>query len=96
MTKKPIAGEVYNIGGSFSCTVGDMLKYLLSLAKNKKIKIEIDKERLRPIDADLQIPDTTKFRKHTGWKPKISFQKTMRDLLNYWRARVKKQNFLSR
>ena len=62
-----------------------MLKYLLSLAKNKKIKIEIDKERLRPIDADLQIPDTTKFRKHTGWKPKISFQKTMRDLLNYWR-----------
>lgn len=96
LTKKPIAGEVYNIGGSFSCTVGDMLKYLLSLAKNKKIKIVIDKERLRPIDADLQIPDTTKFRKHTGWKPKISFQKTMRDLLNYWRARVKKQNFLSR
>ena len=94
MTKKPIAGEVYNIGGSFSCTVGDMLKYLLSLVKNKKIKIEIDKERLRPIDADLQIPDTTtKFRKHTGWKPKISFQKTMREIFLIIGELELKQNF---
>ena len=48
-----------------------------------------DKKRLRPIDADLQVPDTRKFIKHTGWKPKISFEKTMDDLLDYWRKRVK-------
>ena len=32
----------------------------------KKIKIITDRARLRPIDADLQIPDTTKFYKATG------------------------------
>ena len=48
----------------------------------------MDKERLRPIDADLQVPDTTKFERHTGWKPQIGFEKTMQDLLQYWRQRV--------
>lgn len=45
--------------------------------------------RLRPIDADLQVPDTRKFEKHTGWKPQYTFQQTMSDLLNYWRDRIR-------
>ena len=90
VTKNPKKGEYYNIGGSYSCKVGDMLRYLISLSSKKNmIKIKIDKARLRPIDADLQIPNTKKFRKHTGWKPKIKFKKTMRDLLNYWRDQIK-------
>ena len=62
----------------------------------KKIKIEVDPERVRLLDADLQVPDTTKFKKHTGWEPQIPFEKTMEDLLNYWRERVTKGNFLAR
>lgn len=88
VTINPIAGEYYNIGGTFSCTVKDMLNYLIGLSTVKNIKIEVDQERLRPIDADLQVPDTTKFTQHTGWQPNISFEKTMEDLLNYWRIRV--------
>lgn len=89
VTHHPIAGEFYNIGGTYSCSVADLLNYLISLSfKKDKIKIEVDQERLRPIDADLQIPDTSKFEKHTGWKPQVSFEKTMEDLLNYWRSRV--------
>jgi len=90
VTVNPIPGEYYNIGGTFSCTVGDMLDYLISVSTHKdKIKVETEKSRLRPLDADLQVPDTTKFKKHTGWEPKIPFEKTMQDLLNYWRDRVK-------
>jgi len=44
---------------------------------------------LRVLDADLQVPDTSKFRKHTGWEPQIPFEKTMQDLFDYWRERVK-------
>ena len=91
VTVNPIPGEYYNIGGSFSCTVGDMLDYLISIStKQNEIKIETENARLRPIDADLQVPDTSKFRKHTGWEPKISFEQTMKDLLDYWRERIKK------
>jgi GDPmannose 4,6-dehydratase len=56
--------------------------------KSNEISIEVDPERLRPIDADLQVPNTKKFFTHTGWKPEISFEATMADLLDYWRKRV--------
>lgn len=97
VTVDPIPGEYYNIGGSYTCTVDAMLKYLLSMSTVKGIEIEIDPERLRPIDADLQIPNTDKFKAHTGWEPKIKFEQTMNDLLNYWRNKVKgSQGFLNR
>ena len=53
-----------------------------------ELKIEIDPNRLRPIDADLQVPNTSKFTNHTGWSPQITFEQTMLDLLTYWRTRV--------
>lgn len=97
VTMNPTPGAYYNIGGTFSCTVEEMLQKLLSLSTVKKIKVETDPERLRPIDADLQVPDTKKFQKHTGWQPKYTFEQTMRDLLDYWRARIAKgEKFLSR
>jgi GDP-mannose 4,6-dehydratase len=98
VTINPVAGEYYNIGGSYHCTVGEMLDYLISLSSRKhEIKVEIDKDRLRPIDADLQIPDTTKFKNHTGWSPEIKFEQTMNDLLDYWRKKVDSNNiFLTR
>ena len=98
VTVNPIPGEYYNIGGTYTCTISDILDKLISLNKSGEIiKIEVDRERLRPIDADLQIPDTSKFTKHTGWKPEISFDQTMEDLLNYWRERVNSnENFLVR
>ena len=54
-----------------------------------QICVEIDPERLRPIDADLQVPNCDKFKQHTGWEPEIPYETTMLDLLNYWRDRVK-------
>ena len=97
VTVHPVAGEYYNIGGSYTCKVGDTLDMLLSMSTMKdQIKVEVEAQRLRPIDADLQVPDCTKFKEHTGWEPQISFEKIMRDLLDYWRERVKKDNFLTR
>lgn len=98
VTVNPIAGEYYNIGGSYTCEVGDTLNTLIGFSSMKdKIKVEVDPERLRPIDADLQIPDCRKFKNHTNWEPKISFETTMLDLLNYWRERIKSgEKFLTR
>lgn len=97
VTINPIPGEYYNIGGTYTCTIRDMLNYLLSLSRSKGIQVEIDSERIRPIDADLQVPDTKKFQKHTGWKPEIPFEMTMRDLLDYWREKINSgTNFLTR
>ncbi len=88
LTHNPQPGAYYNIGGTFTCTIRQMLDTLLNMSTAKNIKVETDPDRLRPIDADLQVPDTTKFRTHTGWQPEIPFEATMRDLLDYWRERV--------
>jgi GDP-mannose 4,6-dehydratase len=81
-------GSVFNIGGTHSCTVGEMLQKLIALSSVDSIKIELDPTRIRPIDADLQIPDTSAFRSATNWKPVISFETTMSDLLHYWRVKI--------
>jgi GDPmannose 4,6-dehydratase len=98
VTENPIAGEYYNIGGTYSCRVGDTLEALLSFSDKKgQIRVEVDQGRLRPIDADLQVPDCRKFMRHTGWKPEIPFSQTMHDLLDYWRKRLDNgESFLTR
>ena len=88
VTINPTSGEYYNVGGTYTCKIEDMLNYLISQSTVKNIEIVTDSERLRPIDADLQVPDITKFQNHTGWKPEYTFEQTMNDLLQYWRDRV--------
>jgi GDP-mannose 4,6-dehydratase len=82
------AGEVYNIGGKETMTVGDILETLKSLAR-VPIEHVVDPARLRPSDVTLQIPDTSKFHGATGWQPKIPASQTLRDLLDYQRDCVR-------
>jgi GDPmannose 4,6-dehydratase len=73
------------------------LEYLINKSTVKNIEVIIDQSRLRPIDANLQVPNTTKFENHTGWKPQIKFNQTMDDLLEYWRDRINNgRKFLNR
>jgi GDP-mannose 4,6-dehydratase len=80
-------GEVYNIGGDETCTVGDALDMLISKSKQPKAFIkELDRSRVRPTDITLQIPSSDKFREKTGWKPTKGLEEICDDLLNYWRG----------
>ena len=94
----PEPGSYYNIGGKKSLKVYDILQDLIALSKCDNIQFTIDKERLRPIDADLQIPNTSKFVKKTGWEAQIPYETTLKDLLNYWREKIAKEgnSFLQR
>jgi len=83
-------GEVYNIGGVETMTVKKMLDMLIKMSTVKNIKVKVDPSRLRPSDVTLQIPSTKKFNKVTGWKPKIKFEKTLKDTLDYWREYFQK------
>jgi GDP-mannose 4,6-dehydratase len=93
LTVNPVSGEAYNIGGNHTCTVGDILKHLIG---DKDIDVMVEAARLRPIDADLQVPNCDKFRNQTGWEPIIPFVKTMDDLLEYWRNRVRNGSYMTR
>jgi len=80
-------GEIYNICSGNAIRVADMLDILLNYS-NKCTTIEKDESRMRPSDVPLLVGDYSKFKNLTGWKPEIPFEKTLKDLLDYWREKV--------
>ena len=80
-------GEVYNIGGDRTMTVGEALEILLSYSRIR-CKVEVDTSLIRPSDVTLQIPCIDKFQNETGWEPEIPLEKTLEDILDYWREEL--------
>jgi len=80
-------GDVYNIGTGKTYRIQEILDRLLSLTEDD-IEIKVDPRRLRPSDVPVLLSDSTKFRKISGWEPKIPFSQSLKDLLDFWRERV--------
>ena len=80
-------GEVYNLGSGKDVTIKKMLDILLSFSE-LDIEVREDPSRMRPSDVEILLADTTKFHDLTGWEPEIPLEKTLEDLLDYWRERV--------
>lgn len=84
---------VYNICGNDTMTIREIIDKISNIT-GITVKTEIDPKRLRPSDVVIQIPSDKKFRDATGWQPEISFEKTLKDLLDYWRYKVKCEQLL--
>jgi len=80
-------GDVYNICTGKSYKISEVLNMLIGLSKTK-IEVGKDSAKMRPSDVPYLGGDSAKFREATGWKQEIPFEKTMKDLLNYWREKV--------
>lgn len=81
-------GEVYNIGSGTPRSVQSVLDTLLNFSTHS-IQVEIDPDRMRPTDVPISYCDANKFSARTGWTPEISFEQTLRDVLDDWRQRIK-------
>ncbi len=82
-------GEVYNIGGKRTMKIGEMLDLLLGLSRARDIEVRVDPALLRPSDVTLQVPDISKFVAATGWEPRIPFEQTLADMLEWWRGELR-------
>lgn len=85
--EKAEAGEVYNICSGSGTTIAEMIKMLAGIV-GKELPYSIDPERMRPADVPVLIGDCTKFKKQTGWKPKLTFEDALKDLVGYWRQNL--------
>jgi GDP-4-dehydro-6-deoxy-D-mannose reductase len=79
-------GSVYNICSGKAWRIGDVLQLLLGMSK-VKIEVKQDPARLRPSDVPVLLGDCSRFERTTGWKPTIPFEKTLEDMLEFWRAK---------
>jgi GDP-4-dehydro-6-deoxy-D-mannose reductase len=80
-------GDVYNVGTGKSYSIREVLDMLLAMSK-VEVKIAVDPDRLRPSDVPVLLSDSSKFRQLTGWEPRIPFNQSLEDLLEYWRERI--------
>lgn len=77
-------GEVYNIGSGQGRSIQWLLDDLVSMS-NVKVEVKQDPTRMRPADIPVLVGDTTRFRERTGWQPEIPLERTLEDVLDYWR-----------
>ncbi len=83
-------GEAYNVGGDTVHSMGEVLDMMLDMrGLAGKVEKRVDPTLVRLIDIPVQICNTEKCRKLTGWKPQIRLAKTLEDLLAYWDAKIR-------
>lgn len=80
-------GEVYNVCSGVDVAVSEVAEHLISRA-DRPMRIELDPERLRPVELPVLRGDNTKLREATGWEPEVALEDTLDDLLDWWRQRV--------
>jgi GDP-4-dehydro-6-deoxy-D-mannose reductase len=82
-------GEVYNLCSGRTWLIADILEFFIAEAGVRGIEIREDVERLRPADVPVMCGDAEKIRAALGWEPTIPFERTLRDMLEYWRQRTR-------
>ncbi len=82
------AGEVYNVGSGKVWKIGDIVGILIGASQVKEIVLEQQSLRVRPNDIPIMRCDASKVEKAIGWQPEIPIERTLLDLLNYWRDTI--------
>jgi GDP-4-dehydro-6-deoxy-D-mannose reductase len=81
-------GEVYNLGAEHASSIQQVLDLLLRMS-DAEIEVVQDTSRLRPTDVPVVVSDCSKFRQQTGWRAMVTLEDSLRDILDYWRGRVR-------
>jgi GDP-4-dehydro-6-deoxy-D-mannose reductase len=81
-----VSGEVYTVCSGRAVVIREALQQLLRRS-TAAIRIETDPDRLRPVDAPEMRGSHDKLTTYTGWRPEISFDQLLSELLEYWRSK---------
>ena len=77
-------GEVYNVCSGQDVAIGEIANALLRLA-GTSLEFETDPALTRPVEVPVLRGDPTRLQHATRWKPEISLDQTLADVVEYWR-----------
>ena len=87
LIQQGIPGETYNVGSGQAREIREILNLIVSMS-DAEITVEIDPNKIRPVDVPIIEADITKLNQLTGWRPQISIEQTIRETLDYWRDHI--------
>ena len=82
-------GEAFNIGGEEEVTIGELANRVIKVTGSNSKVVYVPYEEAYPLGFEetmRRVPDTTKLRNFTGWKPQFSLDAIIKDIENYLRA----------
>ena len=85
LMEKGTPSTIYNVASGVARSMQSILEALVARARIT-VRIETDPSLLRPSDTPVLVGDATRLRAATGWEPQIQFERTLDDLLMYWRS----------
>jgi GDP-4-dehydro-6-deoxy-D-mannose reductase len=80
-------GRVYNVCAGEAFRIRDVLDRLVALSR-VPVTVTVDPARYRPSDNLVLWGDRSRIERELGWRPEISLDRTLADLLDYWRKEV--------
>lgn len=87
LVQKGESGKTYNVGSGHAIAIQEILNMIIE-ESTADVKVEVDPNKIRPVDVPIIEADTTLLKETTGWEQKIELRQTIRETLDYWRQRV--------
>jgi GDP-4-dehydro-6-deoxy-D-mannose reductase len=87
IVERGVPGRPYNVCTGRAIAIRDLLDMFLSRAR-VRIQVAIDPARYRPNDVPLVVGDNSRLRSELGWTPSIPMERTVDELLDYWRGQA--------
>lgn len=87
LVQKGESGKTYNVGSGHAIAIQEILNMIIE-ESTADVKVEVDPNKIRPVDVPIIEADTTLLKETTGWGQKIELRQTIRETLDYWRQRV--------
>lgn len=81
-------GQVYNVCSGQERSIQELLDGLLALSTVREIEVRPDPRRMQPADVPAQVGSYARLHADTGWRPEVSWERSLGDLLEYWRSAV--------
>jgi len=85
LLRRGVSSTLYNVSSGTTRVMRSVLDALVARAR-VQVRVETDPALMRPSDTPIVLGDPTRLREATGWRPEVSFDRTLDDLLNYWRS----------
>jgi GDP-4-dehydro-6-deoxy-D-mannose reductase len=85
LLRRGVSSTLYNVSSGTTRVMRSVLDALVARAR-VQVRVEPDPALMRPSDTPIVLGDPTRLREATGWRPEVSFDQTLDDLLTYWRS----------